>query len=752
LHGLCFFVMENIPTALFGTWLRRLVALIAALCASAAVQAQPVRTDFVEAELVPEYLAWVPGQQAWVALRLKHEPHWHTYWRNPGDAGVPTRVQWTLPEGFAAGPIEWPVPHRIPVPPLANYGYEGEVLLLVPIDVPNRMFFGDVTLRAHVDWLVCKDVCIPGGADLKLKLPVVQGSPAINDRYTDAFAATRAALPREIAGLHATATGHGKSIDLAIPLAGSKGSLAGSKESPAGSAGSPASTAAPGKVYFFSGVAGLVEPSAPQPANVQDGVLHVRLPVASQLTATGNLIDGVLVSDPPIVAGAAGVALTTMFDGAIVAGDPVQLPEEGGAAGAASDGRSLTLALALLFALAGGLMLNLMPCVFPVISIKILGFAERAHGDKSVLRAQGLGFAAGVIVSFAVFAAAILALRESGAALGWGFQLQSPAVVLGLAALFMLLGLNLFGVFEVLLPAPALSDERGNLHPGASAFMGGILAALIASPCTAPFMGAALGFALTQSVPAALLVFVALGVGMALPYIVLSWFPALLKRLPRPGPWLLRLKEALAFPLFGTVIWLLWVLAQQIGVDGAARGAAGLLAFACAAWLWGHAQRGSAVWVRVCGAIALALGIAVAASGLREAPDGSSDRAQATMWRPFSAQSLADLQAQGQPVFVDFTAAWCVTCQVNKKLVLERPATEREFAERSVVLMRADWTRRDEAISDALHALGRNGVPVYALYRPGSAPLLLPEVLQEQNIRDALATLPVAAPVKAASR
>jgi len=581
---------------------------------------------------------------------------------------------------------------------------------------------------------MCKDVCIPGAADLKLTLPVVQGSPALNDRWAAAFAATRSHLAREVDGLHATATGQGKTIDLAVPFAGQ---------------------AVPREVYFFSAIEGLVEPSRAQPARVKDGVLHLSLPVAAQLTANGSLLDGVLVSSPPVAAGAAAISLTAQIQGPVAAGDPAPRASEEAGAGVESafgpSSGSLTFGLAILLALAGGVVLNLMPCVFPVISIKMLAFAEKAHGNRSALRHQALAFSAGVVLSFAVFAAVMLSLRESGAALGWGFQLQSPAVVLGLAVLFTLLGLNLFGVFEVLLSLPSTGPAR-RVHPVASAFAGGVIAAVIACPCTAPFMGAALGFALTQPVAVAFFVFIALGAGMALPYVLLSWFPGWLKRLPRPGPWLVRVRELLAFPLFATVIWLLWVLAQQVGIDAATRAAAALLVFGFAAWLWGIAQRGGAPWVRWCGMIAAAGGVALAISGLAEAQRASEPApAQAAAgWQPFSSAALADLQAQGRPVFVDFTAAWCVTCQVNKKLVLEQPAMERAFAEKSVALMRADWTRRDDAITDALHALGRNGVPVYVLYRPGSAPLLLPEVLQQRAIRDALATL--TPPLKAASR
>ena len=441
-----------------------------------------------------------------------------------------------------------------------------------------------------------------------------------------------------------------------------------------------------------------------------------------------------------------------LCQGAIVAGTPEPIrgrPGLGGVGGGAKpehlggvDADDVGFILAIVLAFFGGLILNLMPCVFPILSIKILGFADQAHGDQPLMRAHGLAFGAGVLVAFAALGLGLVALRASGEALGWGFQLQSPFVVSLLALLFLALALNLSGVFELLIPLPD-APSRAPRSPVAGSFGSGLLAAVIASPCTAPFMGAALGYALAQSAVTALAVFLALGLGMALPYVLLAWFPAWLRKLPRPGPWLTRLKQFLAFPLYATVAWLAWVLGIQLGADAVLYLGFGLVALGLSAWLWGIAQHGGGIAYRVGSAVAIVTALALSYPSALPAT-ASSTASTATVqsgWEPYSAQRLAELQAAGRAVFVDFTAAWCVTCQVNKKLVLDTAAAGQLFRDKSVSLVRADWTRRDAAITQAIGELGRNGVPVYVLYRPGKAPLVLPEVLQTSVLREALGTL-----------
>jgi thiol:disulfide interchange protein DsbD len=403
----------------------------------------------------------------------------------------------------------------------------------------------------------------------------------------------------------------------------------------------------------------------------------------------------------------------------------------------------LTLVAAIALALVGGLILNLMPCVFPVLSLKALSLAAPGHSDAPRMRASGLAFGTGVVVTFVALAVVLLALRAAGEQVGWGFQLQSPAVVTALAVLFFVLALNMSGVFEF----GSLWTGSGQplANPYADAFLSGVLAVVIASPCTAPFMGAALGYAVTEPTAATIAVFVALGVGMAIPFTLLSWFPGWRRVLPRPGAWMVRLKQFLAFPLYATVAWLAWVLGAQVDNDAVMRLLATLVVVAFALWAWRTRQGGGGRAFAIAAALAVAGAAVVAWPLLRGdavanaavAKPAASDPA----WQPWSPARVAELSRDGRPVFVDFTAAWCVTCQVNKRLVLNDADVRRAFAKRNVALVRADWTRRDPAITQALAALGRNGVPVYVLYRPGREPVLLPEVLSKGLVDDALAAL-----------
>ncbi|MBI5259832.1 MAG: thioredoxin family protein, partial [Burkholderiales bacterium] len=408
------------------------------------------------------------------------------------------------------------------------------------------------------------------------------------------------------------------------------------------------------------------------------------------------------------------------------------------------------LPLTLLLAFAGGLLLNLMPCVFPVLSLKVLGLASHG-GHRRSLVAGGLAYTAGVVLSFGVLAALLLGLRAGGAELGWGFQLQSPGFVAALALLFTLIGLNLLGVIGL---AGVLPQKLCSMHakqPLLEHALTGVLAALIASPCTAPFMGAALGVALTLAPAAALSVFIALGLGMAAPYLVVSCWPRLARALPRPGAWMEQLKIALAFPMFGTVVWLLWVFGQQVGLDGAAALLGLLVGLAFVVWAWAAAALARRTR-RVLGTFALLLlgaGLLAAWPALRATPapvagtPATGGSAASSPWQPWSPAAVAQAQAEGRPVLVDFTAAWCVTCQFNKHGTLADAKLLAELASRRVLLLRADWTRRDASITQALAALGRNGVPVYALYAPGATtPTLLPEILSTSAVRSAMARWP----------
>jgi thiol:disulfide interchange protein DsbD len=710
------------------TCLRTVVlGLLVATTLAVTARAAPVRTEHVEAELVAQQAAVVPGSTFTAALRLRIAQGWHTYWRNPGDSGLPTTLAWKLPEGWQAGAIEWPAPKALPAGPLLNYGYEGEVLHLVDVTVPKTAPVGmPATLAVRADWLVCRETCIPEGADLTLVLPVA-AQAAEDPKAGAAIARTRAALPKPLQGWTVAARGEGSTVALTLTP--------------------PAGAPDAGSVRFFPNDERQIEPSAPQPL-ARSGMSYVlKLPVSSDLAPFTRLA-GVVSATQALAKDVHAATIDVPLEGSITPGPKPKLdapPVSFGASAPAGEG--LSLAAAALLAFVGGLILNLMPCVFPVLSLKALSLAAPGHANRRVMRLQGVAFAVGVVATFVALAALLLAFRAAGEELGWGFQLQSPGVVTALAVLFFVLALNLSGVFEFATLVPSSAAGWTVRNPYADGLLSGVLAVVIASPCTAPFMGAALGFAIAQPPAQTLAVFVALGLGMALPFLLLSVFPAWRRVLPRPGAWMERMKQLLAFPLYGTVAWLAWVLGAQVDNDAVMRLLATLVVVAFALWAWrAYRGGGSRTW-SVVAAAGLAAAIAVGwplFNGARDA-DAAATRSAGSgsdhSWQPFSTARVTELADAGRPVFVDFTAAWCVTCQVNKRLVLNSADVRAAFASHDVALVRADWTRRDPAITAALGSLGRNGVPVYVLYRPGKEPLLLPEVLQKGTVIDALATL-----------
>ncbi len=701
---------------------RSLPALALLLALAPALQAAPVRTEHVEAELVAERAAAVPGQPATVALRLRMDEHWHTYWKNPGDSGLPTKIRWTLPEGWKAGPIQWPYPEAQRVGPLMNYGYSGEAMLLVELTPPADAKPGPVLLKADADWLVCKDICIPEKASLSLPFAVAAAGAEPAPAEASLFAKARARLPVAVSGWAAESTVAGNKLTLRVMP--------------------PAGGVAPAKVSFFPFRENFVDHPAPQ-ALVRDGNgfrLQVKLvePVPADVKEAAGLF--VAESAWPGHAGRKAVELALP----VVATLPAIAAPVGAPAGE-MDG---SLVLALVFALAGGILLNLMPCVFSVLGIKVMGFVRHAHGDARALWLQGVVFSAGVLVSFIALAGLLLALRAGGAELGWGFQLQSPAFVTLLAALFFLMALNLFGVFEWGGFAQSMTSNLSAQGRFADAFLAGVLATVVATPCTAPFMGAAVGFTLAQPAAVSLAVFAMLGVGMALPVLLLSLFPGALQRLPRPGPWMETFKQVMAFPLFATVIWLAWVLGAQVGNDAVLSLLAGLLVVGIGAWIFGRWARSESAARLVFAALFAAAGLWLAWPGTGTAPAearAATARPGEIAWQPWSPERLAELRAAGTPVFVDFTAAWCVTCQVNKRVALNREEVVKALADRGVVPLKADWTNHDPRITAALAELGRNALPVYALYAPGhSQPKLLPEVLTASLVVEEISKLPAA--------
>jgi thiol:disulfide interchange protein DsbD len=681
--------------------------------------AQPAsaRTPQVGVELAPRTAGAAPGSVFHLALRQTIKPGWHTYWRNPGDSGEPTQIRWTLPPGWSAGEIIWPAPERQPIGPLVNYGYEDEVWLTTPIAVPASARPGEtVTVRADAVWLVCEEICIPEQAALSIAVPIVAGAPSPHPRFGRPLARVleeapkpeglKAAVQLQAGALKLAATGPQlRRADLAdayfYPYDGALIDHARPQRIERGPEGLTL-TLAPG--YGFEGGAGLTGPVA--------GVLAVGDDAFEITAAPGALL-----------AGAAGLG-----------------PPAASARGGSGDGRGLPLAMGL--ALLGGLLLNLMPCVFPVLSLKAAALAGHAHEPRTA-RLHGLAFTAGVLATFAGLAVVLLAFRAAGQAAGWGFQLQNPAVVGALALVLFAVGLNLSGVFHV---GGSLQNTGGALagRGGAvGAFFTGALAVVVAAPCTAPFMAGAVGFALTQSPAAALAVFLALGLGLALPFLALSFSPGLLKRLPRPGAWMAGLQRVLAFPMYAAAAWLAWVLGRQTGPDGMSLllGAAVLLAFAL--WL----SKGDLSQARV-RPIAIALAVAAAlpvpflvsaAAAQQPARTAAGDAEGLIPKEPWSPERVAALQAEGRPVFVNFTADWCVTCKLNERVALSSRRVADAFERNGVAYLEADWTARDDVIAGALAEHGRSGVPLYLLYRPGEPqPAILPQLLTPGALTGAL--------------
>ena len=684
-----------------------------------------VDTGHVKAELIVSGEA-VPGGEVLVALRQTIAKDWHTYWRNPGDAGQATTLDWRLPSGWQAGQIIWPTPKRLPLGTLMNYGYEGEALLPVSITVPADAKPGQrLTLKAESGFLVCKDICIPEQASLTAEVMVAAGAPKIDAKAAKAISDTLTAAPK-LSGLKAVMTRDQGTVKLSItgaPLAGGNFPDA----------------------YFFAFDSTLLDHARPQTIERGPEGLTLTLPagygfkkgpapavLAGVIDLGGAAYEIEATAGEPL-AGAAGLGVPTTTDKAPEAQEAMSLP------------------LAVLFAFLGGLILNLMPCVFPILSMKAA--ALTAHGgEHSDTKGQGLAFLAGVVATFLGLAGALIAAKAAGAAVGWGFQLQSPPVVAVLCLVMLLTALNLSGLFEVgaSLQGAAGSSSLAARSGLAGAFFTGVLAVVVAAPCTAPFMAGAIGFALTQGTAAALLIFLFLGLGLAAPFTALAFSPSLTRRLPRPGPWMERLKQALAFPLYGTAAWLAWVFALQAGTNALAFLFAAAVAVAFAGWLYGLAQRSSLAGGKPRLSLVLAL-LSVAAAGAMifaaaklpsptasAAPSVSQEAAELPS-EPFSPDRLAALRAEGRPVLINFTAAWCITCQVNDRAALSRPAVADLIKSTNAVYMVGDWTNRDSVIAKALAEQGRAGVPLYLVYGVGGrAPVVLPQLLTEGAVIEAL--------------
>jgi thiol:disulfide interchange protein DsbD len=687
-------------------------ALFAALAAALSAQSPSSSADVahLHVQLVLPQSALYPGGPNQAALYFKLEPGWHIYWQNAGDSGEPPNIRWSLPDGVTATPLQFPAPARLPLGPLMDFGYENEVAFPFAFNVSASAKPGPAMLDAKVSWLVCREVCIPGKAELGMRVQLGASAPAaLTTSSVDEVLLNRGlqSLPKPLpAGdkvtFQPTATGFRLGVET------------GHREM---------------RAVFFPADQNILDNPAPQQLTPTAKGLILDLKKDANLTANPAQLNGVLE-----------LSNGRNYEISAVPGT-VTVPAPSSSFGAMARIAGL--------AFLGGLLLNLMPCVFPVLFLKGLALVNSGNQERHQLRAHGFVYTAGILVSFWVLVAALLALRAAGASLGWGFQFQSPIFLALMASLLFFLGLSLAGQFEIGLSLTSAGGSLAARHGYAGSFFTGVLAVVVATPCTAPFMGAAIGYALAQPVAVTFAVFTALALGLAAPYLALTLQPAWTRLLPRPGVWMDVLKQAISIPIFITVIWLAWVLANAYGAAVLAALLACFLLLAIAGWFLGRwpAKR----WSTSVAAILVLAVIALSAYApkLAEEPSaapgqsGGASSASAADWQPWSADAVSRYQSQGRPVFVDFTASWCLSCQVNERVALRQPEVQQAFRSANVVLMRADWTRHDEAITQALTALGRSGVPAYALYIPGNPdPQLLPEVLTPGIVTGAVASLP----------
>jgi thiol:disulfide interchange protein/DsbC/DsbD-like thiol-disulfide interchange protein len=714
-----------------------LLGLLLASPAAFALTGNTVATDNVKARLVSEMSAIAPGQSFWVALEFDIRDGWHTYWRNPGDSGQATKLTWQLPPGFKAGDIVWTTPHRFEIPPLVNYGYAKHAVHLINITAPKDLPVGaPVVLSAKASWLVCSDVCIPEDANLQLKLPV-NAQAGADPADAALFTAARGELPS--AELAAT-TARIRNGRLVITLGKEWGATLPQIKS----------------LAFFPYDDGGIEYAAPQTLSRGENAVELDMKLGYQ-PPKGGTVRGVLLATEQSGSDTVTVPMeiAASFNGA-GAGQTISKGDAQTAAAGAPDNTSASLPALMLFAVLGGLILNLMPCVFPVLSIKAIGLVEQAKKHPAAVRAKGVVFALGVISSMLCLAAVLLALRSSGEQIGWGFQLQSPLFVTFLVYLLLAVGLNLSGVFEV---GGGLAGVGDGLTQGDSyraSFFTGVLTTLVATPCTAPYMAFAVGAALTQPPIAALGIFAALGFGLALPYLLLSFAPWMRRALPKPGAWMDTLKQVFAFPIYASAAWLLWVLAQQTSSFGLGAALAGAILIAFAAWAY-QKSKSTSTGGRVTALVTAALAVLLAcvlpvrfADVAAASPSVSAGGAHpADQWQPYDAAEVAKLSAAGQPLLVNFTASWCLTCLVNERNAFADSAVQEVFRSKGVTLMKGDWTNRDPAITRALASFGRAGVPLYVVYnsKPGSSePVVLPQLLTANVVQQAFADTPSHAP------
>ena len=695
---------------------RPISTLMIVLALAAAAWAEPAQNGTLSAPhvkvslLVPPAEIY-PGQNFTAGLEFQMEPGWHVYWTNAGDSGEPPAVDWKLPHGMTAGAMQFPAPKRLPLGPLMDFGYDGQVVFPIPMEVAKdfRPEGKQAQIAAHVTWLICREVCIPGKGNVALIRTAISSkppSPQVDTAAEALIAQYEAKLPKPLpAGASAkflpTAQGFVLNVDTGSKVNGAE---------------------------FFPLDETVITNAAPQPATPTTQGVQLSLKKDDNLQTPPATLNGVV----------------ELADGSayIIHASPGTTPQTTPAADLTGSAGQIARAAGL--AVLGGILLNLMPCVFPVLFIKGLALVQSSQHERRQLRAHGWVYTLGILVSFWAVVAVLLALRAAGRQLGWGFQFQSPVFLAVMAMLLFFLGLALAGQFEIGLSLTSTGGSLAQKHGYTGSFFTGVLAMVVATPCTAPLMGPAIGYALAHSAAVSFAVFTALGLGLALPYLALAYQPAWTRLLPKPGAWMEVLKQAVAVPIFATVIWLVWVFTQIAGTNALIGLLAAFLLLAIAGWVLGR-------WPGRTGTSAVAVLVVVAAvavpvwavRNLGSARPAQAATAGKSGWQPYSPDLVAQLRSQGKPVFVDFTASWCLSCQVNERVILDSAAVQQHLHDSGVALVRADWTNQDADITKALAALGRSGVPTYAIYPadPNAPPHVLPEVLTQGIVIDALQSL-----------
>ena len=686
-----------------------------------------VETGHAKSQLLSNKAAISPGETLTLALHQELQKDWHVYWQNPGDSGLPLSLRWSLPTGYVSGDIQYPVPHRVPLGPLVNYGHEGVVTFLTDITAPMEAVPGtELVFEVDATWLICADICVPEDAHFSLSLDVVEAPVSAAPAAQRIFASARTNLPLA------------QAPDMIAAWADIDGSPVLSVRT--------AIIEQAENLYFFEGVGGTIEPSAPQKVIKEGDTAYLFFTPGFEYTPeTLVTLEGVLAWKQDgyhgmMISAASGATIpqsvltkrAAKATGQVATANPETENEPSAVPIAHTTGLLAILGLSLL----GGIILNIMPCVFPVVFLKAASLAKSASEDRATIIRHGFLYTLGILIAFLAMAGLLMALRAGGEQIGWGFHLQSPVTVSVFAVVILLVGLNLAGLFEMGTSVQGVGSGLAAKGGNAGAFFTGLLAVAVAAPCIGPFLGVPVGYALSASPAIGFMVFGLIGLGLALPYLLISLMPGIANILPRPGPWMETFKQLMAFAMFATLIWLIWTLTIQAGTHGLVLLLIALLLAGFAAWAFGKAQIGGGLVLRVLALLAL-IGAgwvimditAVARAPLATSAPGEGDMTQLPTVA-YSEMALADYRAAGTPVFVDFTAAWCVTCQFNKQTVLKRPQIIKAFHEKNVIYMVADWTVQDPEITKALEKQGRSGVPLYLYYAPGvDQPLVLPQTL-----------------------